>query len=146
MKKTVLVVAIAMFLISSVFTACKSNEQKVEDAQDKVENANSDLDDANLEYYKEIEAYRKETADKIAANEQITIEFNKRIELEKLDAQAEYKLKIKELEQQNTDLEKRMADYKESGKENWEKFKKEFNKDMEELGKAFKDLTVKNTK
>ena len=27
----------------------------------------------------------------------------------------------------------------------WEKFKVEYNHDMDELGKAFKDLTVKNT-
>ena len=35
---------------------------------------------------------------------------------------------------------------KAESKEDWEKFKVEFNHDMEELGNAFKDLTVKNTK
>ncbi len=40
----------------------------------------------------------------------------------------------------------KMNDYKANGKENWEIFKKEFNHDMDELGKAFKDLTVKNVK
>jgi len=39
-----------------------------------------------------------------------------------------------------------MDDYKQDGKENWEKFKAEFNHDMDELGKAFKDLTINNIK
>ena len=39
-----------------------------------------------------------------------------------------------------------MDDYKETGKENWLIFKMEFNRDMDELGQAFKDLTVKNVK
>ena len=43
-------------------------------------------------------------------------------------------------------MKQKMADYKEEGKEKWETFKVEFNHDMEELGNAFKDLTVKNTK
>ena len=39
-----------------------------------------------------------------------------------------------------------MDEYKADGKENWEKFKAEFNHDMDGLGSAFKDLTVKNVK
>ena len=39
-----------------------------------------------------------------------------------------------------------MSDYKADGKENWEKFKAEFGHDMDELGNAFRDLTVKNVK
>ena len=39
-----------------------------------------------------------------------------------------------------------MDDYKVEGKDKWEKFKTEFSHDMDELGKGFKDLTVKNIK
>ena len=39
-----------------------------------------------------------------------------------------------------------MDEYKAEGKEQWEEFKAEFSRDMDELGKAFKDLTVKNEK
>ena len=38
----------------------------------------------------------------------------------------------------------KMDNYKEEGKEKWEVFKVEFNNDMDNLGKTFKDLTVKN--
>ena len=43
-------------------------------------------------------------------------------------------------------MKKSMDDYKAGGKEQWEKFKAEFNHDMDELGKAFKDLSVDNKK
>lgn len=43
-------------------------------------------------------------------------------------------------------MKKKMDDYNMDGKENWEKFKTEFNHDMDELGQAFKDLTVNNVK
>ena len=50
------------------------------------------------------------------------------------------------MEQKNTDMKKRMDEYKADGKEQWKKFKAEFSRDMDELGQAFKDLTVKNVK
>ena len=43
-------------------------------------------------------------------------------------------------------MKKRLEDYKADSKDKWESFKTEFNHDMDELGSAFKDLTVKNTK
>ena len=55
-------------------------------------------------------------------------------------------MKVADLDKKNSDMKKKMADYKASNKENWENFKTEFNHDMNELGQAFKDLTVKNTK
>ena len=108
--------------------------------------AHEDLDKANETYLADVATYRIETADKINANNQSIIEFNERIEHEKKDAKADYKKKISELETKNSDMKKRLEEYKVDSKENWEIFKTEFNYDMDELGKAFKDLTVKNKK
>jgi hypothetical protein len=94
----------------------------------------------------EIKDYRKVTADNIAANEQIIADFKVRIENEKKEAKADYLTKINALEVKNSDMRMRMDNYKEDGKDNWETFKTEFSHDMDELGKAFKDLTVKNVK
>ena len=55
--------------------------------------------------------------------------------------------KLAVLEQKNDNLKAKLADYKkDESKDKWTTFKKEFNHDMAELGKAFKDFTVKNTK
>ncbi|MBA3704367.1 MAG: peptidase M23, partial [Bacteroidetes bacterium] len=136
----------SVFITGAVFTSCSSPEKKVENAETGVLEANQDLDQANAEYLADVETYRKETAEKIAANNQSIAEFNARIENEKKEAKADYKKKIAELEQKNTDMQKRMDDYKVDGKDKWETFKAEFSHDMDQLGDAFKGLTVKNVK
>jgi hypothetical protein len=139
-----------IYIVSAFFlatlAACNSSTDKVEDAQTDVVEANKELDEANIEYMADMEKYRAETAEKVAANEVIIKDFNARIASRKQDAQVEYKQKIAELELKNTDLKKKIDNYKQDGKENWEKFKIEFNRDMEELGKAFEDLAVQNVK
>lgn len=146
MKKSILVIAASTFITGAILTSCNTSAEKVENAQNNVTEANKDLDKANKEYLADIENYKKETADKIAANDQSITEFNVRIENEKKEAKADYKKKIAELEQKNSDMKKKMDDYKAEGKEKWEIFKTEFSHDMDELGNAFKDLTVKNVK
>ena len=146
MKKSVLSITLGVFIISAVVIGCSSSEKKVENAQENVTEADEALRKANEAYQLDVENYRKEIADKIEANNQSITEFNIRIENEKKEAKADYKLKIAELEQKNTDMKKKMDDYKVEGKENWEVFKTEFNHDMDQLGKAFKDLTINNVK
>lgn len=43
-------------------------------------------------------------------------------------------------------MKKKLDDYKADGKDKWEQFKKDFSRDMDDLGNAFKDLTTKKTK
>jgi hypothetical protein len=146
MKKSTLAMALGTLLAGTFFTGCTSSSGKVEDAQKNVIQANKDLDQANKEYLADMENYRQETATRIAANEQAIAEYNAGLAHEKKAVRAEHKKRIAELEQRNHNLKMRLEDYKEDGKENWEKFKAEFSHDMDELGKAFKDLTVKNVK
>ncbi len=144
MKKSIFVLTASALISAGILTSCNTSAEKVENAQDNVTEATLDLKKANEEYLQDIENYRKETAAKIAANDQSIAEFNARVENEKNEAKADYKKKIAELEQKNSDIKKKMEEYKAEGKEKWELFKTEFSRDMDELGKAFKDLTVKN--
>ena len=143
MKNTILFLT---FLSALGLTSCNTPAEKVALAQDNVDKANKDLKDANEEYIADIVRYRKETADRIAENERSISAFNARIENEKQDVKADYKKKIAALEKKNSDMKKKMDDYKIEGKDNWNKFKTEFSHDMDEMGQAFKDLTVKNVK
>ncbi|MBB6004375.1 peptidase M23 [Arcicella rosea] len=145
MKKTILLIT-AFTLTTAFFTSCNSPEKKVENAQTEVVEANKDLIDANQAYLDDVESYKVTTAERIAANDKSIAEFKVRIDKEKKEAKADYLEKLTKLEQKNTDLKKKMDDYKDDGKENWDKFKAEFNHDMDELGEAFKDLTVNNVK
>jgi hypothetical protein len=90
--------------------------------------------------------YRQETAARIAANEESIREFNARMAKDKRSAKADYKKRIADLDQKNRDMKLKMDNYKEEGKDKWLIFKAEFSHDMDEMGKAFKDLTVNNVK
>lgn len=133
-------------LANIVLSSCSSSAEKVEQAQEKVAAANQSLDKANADYVADVEKYRRETAAIIATNNESIAAFNARIESEKMEARADYQKKIATLEQKNTDLKKRLDDYKAEGKNSWEQFKIEFSRDLDELGNAFRDLTVKNVK
>jgi hypothetical protein len=144
MKKLILIGFIFLYINSSLVMSCTTPAEKVEKAQAKVDKANGVLDAVNDAYLTDIETYRKGAFDKIVANDLAIKEFRARIEAQKRDAKANYVKKITELEQKNTDLKKKMDDYKASNKEKWDIFKAEFSHDMDALGQAFKDLTVKN--
>ncbi|WP_317898081.1 hypothetical protein [Aurantibacillus circumpalustris] len=146
MKKTNLIFGSAVVLTSLFFGACTSSSEKVENAQEEVTEANQNLEDANEEYRKDYASYKEEVANRITYNEQIIIDFKERVKLQKDEAKADYDEKIEALNQKNSDLRKRMDDYTVQGKESWEAFKTEFDRDMDELGEAFKNLNVNNVK
>ncbi len=144
MKKSILVITALLFGTAVLFTNCDSPSQKVENAETNAAEAQEDLDQARQDYLEDVEVYKKQTAERIAANNKSIADFNARIETEKAEAKAEYKLKIAELERKNSDMKKKLEDYKVEGKDQWETFKSEFNRDMDQLGNALQDLTVKN--
>lgn len=146
MKPSIFIKPAAAIILVAIVLSCNSPAEKLNKAEVNVTEAQENLDKATEAYLTDVENYRNETAGKIAANNKSIGEFKARIENEKKEAKADYKKKVAELEQKNSDIKKRLDDYKADSKEEWEKFKTEFNHDMEELGNAFKDLTVKNTK
>jgi hypothetical protein len=140
MKKSLLLLTVPAFVAATYLTSCSSSAEKVEIAKNDVLEAEKALEEANAEYLADIANYRNETKERIEANNRSVAEFNTRIETAKKDAKADYKKQIAELEQKNTDMKKRMDDYKADGKENWEIFKTEFHNDMIALNEAFKKL------
>ncbi|MCM2301458.1 MAG: peptidase M23 [Flavobacteriaceae bacterium] len=137
MRKSILRLTACIFVIGATLISCNTSSEKVDNAEKNVLKAHENLNKANQEYLADVENYRKETADKIAANDKSIAEFKARIADEKIDAQIAYQKKIIALEQKNSDLKKRIDGYKAESKEQWELFKAEFSKDMDELGTAF---------
>lgn len=146
MKSKMYLIAATMFVVGSMLTGCSSPSDKVEDAQEKVDKANQNLDKAQDDYAADVEKYRKETAEKIAANEKMEADFNAKIANDKADAREDYKKKVAALDQKDSDMKKRMAEYKMEGKDKWIVFKEGFNKDMDALGQDWKDLTNSKNK
>jgi hypothetical protein len=143
MRKPILFLAITSVVAMGAFSSCASEEDKLKSDKEEINNANEDIELAKEKYYQDMADYKEMNLEKIRTNEKSIAEFNKRILDQKQEAKADYLAKINALDQKNTDLKKKLDEFKETGKDNWESFKNEFNKDMEELGKAFGEFTHK---
>ena len=78
-----------------------------------------------------------QTAKKLEANRKLINDYNIRISTEKKEAKSGYEMKIAELEAKNSEMQKRLDNHTADGKDNWENFKTEFGRDMDNLGNAF---------
>jgi hypothetical protein len=153
MKNSILIIGSVLFLSLTVFPGCQSRTTKVKNAEDKVQDDKTDLADSKAELYKirldtisNYEQFKIEAEKIIVAQEKKIAEFKAKMATEKKEINADYNKKLLAMEKKNNELKRNLADYKEEGKDKWISFKKEFNHDLNELGKAFKDLTVENVK
>ncbi len=148
MNKTILTLAVTVFMAGTMLTGCRSSEKKVKNAQDKVQNAQDKVVEAqqalNQAIKDSIRQFRKESEERISANEKSIAEFKVRIGNEKKENRARYEKKLAELEQQNRDMRKNLEEFREDRKENWDSFRLKFKHDMSEFGKAMKDFWTKN--
>lgn len=152
MKKTMLTLATAALLMSgTIFTGCDSFMQK-DSSEYSAEDAKENLNEAKIEAKEEVDKvatdeewmlFKSETEIKIKENEVRIAELKLKMQKpgETLDEMRAKK--IESLEQKNRDMKLKMDNY-EKNNSDWETFKREFNHDMDEFGKAFKDLTVDN--
>lgn len=142
-NRNLILVAVATFT-SALVVSCTSSSEKVENADANVTEAKQELAEAQSDYTKEVVVFKQETNEKITANEVVIADLKKRMSEVKKEEKATYIERIAELEKKNADLKIRMENYKEDGNDKWESFKREFNHDMDELGKSLNDLTVDN--
>ncbi len=155
MKRTIFILAAALTLMAgTVFTGCQSTAQKQDAAQDKVQEARQDLNEAKIEANaigqelataEEWATFKSESEIKIRDNEVRITELNVKMKKPGEIFDEAYSKKIANLELQNKEMRTRLTAYEKS-QTNWETFKREFNHDMDELGKALKDITVDNTR
>ncbi|MDY0151153.1 MAG: hypothetical protein RBS43_02630 [Candidatus Cloacimonas sp.] len=94
----------------------------------------------------EWQAFKAEKETQIAANDKIIADYKVKMTNSKGKLLAAYDKKIDVLEAKNKELKAKLDGYKDEGKDSWEKFKSEFNRDTDELGTALKNFTVNNKK
>ncbi|AEE53500.1 hypothetical protein [Haliscomenobacter hydrossis] len=152
MRKPIFILAVAMLTAGSFFTSCQTPAEKVDTAETNVDEAQQDLKDAKQEEItaeqraadaEEWTLFQTDTEVKIKANETRIAELRakKRTSGTKMDVT--YSQRIDTLEQRNVAMRTWLNDYDKSGTD-WAIFKREFNRDMDELGQALKNLTVDN--
>lgn len=137
---TITMALCAVFFI----TSCNSPAENVQDAKEDVTQAKEDLVKAQEAYAADVELFRLEMDKQIIANEKEIAAINLKLENSKNEMRAEYKEEVATLERKNRDMKNKIHNYRTNSKENWQSFKAEFNKDMNELGMALRNLVEDN--
>ena len=146
MKKSIFTLAITVFITGSVLTSCESSSEKVDAANEDVAEAQQDLEEAQQDYTEQYKQFKLESDEKVTVNEKLIADLKEYAENKKKEAKITYEKTIDNLEKRNQVMKEKVTDYKDQGYENWNSFKDEFNRDMNELGQALKDLTKDNIK
>ena len=148
MKKSMLNIAIAALFLPALFFACG----KVEDsARDKANEAKEEVREAqqDVEAARDIEerkAYKANILERIARNEERIAQLREKKKSSGKGMDEMYQMRIETLEKRNAELKEKINNYEGSDKAKWEEFKREFNHDMDELGKSIKELGEDNVK
>lgn len=170
MKKVIFSLFTASLLVttSTFLTSCQSPAQKVDNAENKVADAKENVAEAQnkvvdaKENLTEAQKTANMEAQKVAnaeawktykAESQATIKTNEariselRVQMKKMgkSLDATVKENVDMLEKKNTAMKNRIADYDKS-QSDWEAFKREYSRDMNELGQALRDFTINNKK
>lgn len=149
MKNSIIALGSSVLLTITVLSSCQSSNNK--NAQEGAQKAKSELVDSKMNFHEirldtinNFEQFNIEAKKLLVAQEKNIAELKAYIAKEKTGVKQDYEKEMVALENKNKELKKNLAEYKDAGQEKWNKFKKEFNRDMNELGKAFKDITVNN--
>lgn len=140
MKKSIGLVVASLLLSGATFTSCKSNAEKIEDAQEEVVDAKKDeidaqqdLNEAKYENASDYEQYKAATKLIIAENETRIAEFKVKLKTQSAENQKIYQEKIDLLEKKNDQLEDAIDDFKDGASETWNDFKNRIEKSKNDI-------------
>ncbi len=140
MKNKYFILAGILLIAGSLLIGCDNNR---ENAKEKVQQANQEMVDAQAQYDKEWQQFKNDAEIKINANQKNIDDFKTAMKTTNKKFRAKYENQVLTLEQKNIELKKNLNEYQYVGKDNWEKFKQDFNNNMDSVGNALKGLFEK---
>ena len=144
MKTRQIIITAAVLANAFLLTGINfAQETKVEAAKEKVKEAKTELKEAKAENDKDYSEFKTEVDLKISKNEKRIADLKVKISNSDEKDKAEYEKKVDALELRNTELKKKIAEYKYEGGDQWIVFKRGFNKDLKSVGKAIKNVFSK---
>ena len=154
MKNILLTLSIAILMVSGSMVGCQSPTEKKEAAEKDLQNAKEDLEKAQQAVadslhraatVEEYEAFKADAQIRINKNNERIAELRVKKSKPGKALDEYYESRISALEKRNRELKDKIDMYDRSHSD-WAEFKREFNHDMDELGKAIDDLFVDNKK
>ena len=120
----------------------KQKAEKLENAEENVIEAQQELNEAVIDSTNEYDRFKAESEAKLIANDVKIAALKDHLKTDKKEIRTKYEKQLTELEQKNAKLKSNIAEYKETDKSNWEKFKVSFNEDLDALGKAISGIAT----
>jgi uncharacterized protein HemX len=151
MKKTILSLSIAAFMAGSLITAQaqqtdeKSSEARanMQEAKINISEAKEDLKIAKQDSLAQLPKFKRDCEKQFKTNDRSIAELkSKHLDMNESDKSV-YRSEVEVLEQKNSDLKMRLADYKNNnGREAFNAFKDNFNDDLDRVSNGIMKLTI----
>lgn len=136
MNKSILILTITAV---TIFTSCKSAQQRETTAKENVVNANENLKDTKISNANEWLEFKTESLKKISDNDNKIADLKVQMNKPGKTFDGLYRTRIEKLEAKNKELKSKINNY-DGNETGWTTFKNDFNRDMDEMGKNIKDL------
>ena len=146
--------AIGLLLALVLLNSCMSNDQKKEDARNKTQTALENLNTAQNNENKvaqkvaseeELKTFKLESELKIKNNEVSIAKLKLKMNKPGSALDEVYASRIDSLQLKNQNLKTRIGNYEKTHTD-WGKFKSDFNRDLNQLGKTINTLTEDHSK
>jgi len=145
---------IGLLFALALLSGCMSNDQKKEDAQNKTQTALENLNTAQNNENKlaqkvaseeELKTFKLESELKIKNNEVSIAKLKLKMNKPGSALDEVYASRIDSLQLKNQNLKTRIGNYEKTHTD-WGKFKSDFNRELNQLGKTLKSLTDEHIK
>jgi len=145
---------IGLLLTLALLSSCMTNDQKKEDAQNKTQTALENLNTAQNNENKvaqkvaseeELKTFKLESELKIKNNEVSIAKLKLKMNKPGSALDEVYARRIDSLQLKNQNLKTRIGNYEKTHTD-WGKFKSDFNRELNQLGKTLKSLTDEHIK
>ena len=139
--KVTAIACILIFGMSSCINSPSKKAENVENAQKDLNKAEESLQKSVVDSTNEYARYKAESEAKLQENDLKIAQIKTKLKTDKIKINAKYEKDLAELELKNSNLKISIEDYKETDKNKWEKFKTNFNHDLDEVGKSISKMS-----
>lgn len=137
MKNKYFILAVILLIAGIFFAGCDSSG---DGARDDVKQANQDMIDAQTQFEKEWQQFKSDAEIRIDNNAQKIADFKAAMKTTTAKFKAKYENEVLTLEQNNIELRKKLNEYKYDGKNNWDVFKRDFNREVDIVVNSLNDI------
>lgn len=145
-SKTIAFLGLLGLLSISCNNSPAAKEQDLTEAEQDVLDAKADFDQATYDSIKDFNAYKESVKIKFVANEKSINNLKANIgSKSRVDKDID-EVEINRLEAKNEELKSKIENYEQGPTQRWELLKADFNREVDDLGKAISEKAEQNAK